>query len=163
MPRKRSPRLTEREKYRYLEQIEALIEKVERGPEIKKIEGSHVTIEGDRLLTIVERRYVAEVLRQHWLPKRELRAIKRQRTLGNIEVFKAGAKRARKHAIDEAVASLMAGGDSHKVAMAKMRRARTSTAITAELATRVATGHGFKTTGAMEQFVKRERRAKKEK
>ena len=134
MPRKRSPRLTEREKYRYLEQTEALIEKVERGPEIKKIEGNRITIEGDRLLTIAERGCVAEVLRRHLPPKRELRTHRRQFNLSVIEALKAGAKRAR------AKSGISA----------------------ADWADRVATGLGFQSAKAMEQFVKRERRAKQQ-
>jgi hypothetical protein len=108
--------LTEREQYRYLEQIEALIEKVEKG----------------NPLSIAERRLVADVLRQHWLPKRELHAYRQQLRLGSVEVMKAGAKRARAQ----------------------------SGMSAADWADRVATGLGFPSAGAMEKFVTRARKEK---
>jgi hypothetical protein len=106
---------TEREKYRYLDEHEAIIKKIEDGS----------------ALSISERQFVA-VLRHYLLPKRELRARDRQLRLGEIEVLKRGAKRARKQ-------SKISAGD---------------------WADYVASCLGFGSAVAMEKFVTRARKEK---
>ncbi len=112
MDKSRQP--TEREKHRYLDEHEAIIKKVEDGA----------------ALSIFERQFVAEVLRQYLLPKRELRHRQRQLRLHEIEALKAGSKRARK-------LSKISAGD---------------------WADYVATGLGFPSAKAMERFVTRVRK-----
>jgi ABC-type ATPase with predicted acetyltransferase domain len=107
---------TESEKYRYLDEHEAIIKK----------------IEGGSALSIFERQFVAEVLQQYLMPKRELRARYRQLRLGEIEVLKRGAKRARKQ-------SKISADD---------------------WADYVAKGLGFQSAKAMEKFVTRARKEK---
>jgi hypothetical protein len=95
-------------------------------------------------LTDHERRYVALELERLWLPKKELAKIERQRLLGSIEraleIVKRAKKLARKHGLPTRVSAIAA----IRPALVKGRD-----------------GRRFQSPGALKQFRKRERRAKK--
>jgi hypothetical protein len=70
------PPQAEQEKRTFLEQHKVIISKIEKG----------------QALSITARGYVAEALRQQWLPKHELRTYRQQQKLKHIEASKALAK-----------------------------------------------------------------------
>jgi hypothetical protein len=84
--------LTEDEKRQHLETHSAIIEKIVKGPVIKKITGTLVLVKGENLLTIDERMLVAETLRLAWLPKAKLRRHWQQQKLEFIEATRKIAK-----------------------------------------------------------------------
>jgi hypothetical protein len=82
--------LTEREKRAYLKEHLAIIQKIE--PKGIQLDPNKTIEDLARLslseLSINERRLVVEALREHWLPKHELRAYWRQLRLRQVEATK---------------------------------------------------------------------------